>query len=350
MRRLLVADALAVAAALAAVALPLPAEWIENGYANGCFAALNRALVPIGNAVPFALGDVFFGVLGGALVAGWIAALRRKRRARAALAAGAHTVGLLALLVLTFEVAWGWNYRRAPVAVRVDYRAERVTPAAVAAFTDRIAAILNDDVDGAHVRMASESPSAMRVQLARDFLPLAVRLGDRWNVATTVPKRTIAVRLYQMAGVGGQYNPWTFETLLDPAFLPFEAPRALAHEWTHVAGFGDEGDANFVGTLACLRSSDPLIRYSGAYWTFGELPEGERRRVHLRPAVLADFRAGEERFARVYNPDLFRFSWGVYDRYLQVNGVPGGVTSYSRFVRLLVGTRLDADGLPRPAR
>jgi len=91
------------------------------------------------------------------------------------------------------------------------------------------------------------------------------------------------------AGVGGQYDPFAFETLLNASFLPFEVPRALAHEWSHAAGFGDEGDANLIGTLTCLRSSDPLIRYSGAYWTYGELPESDRRRIHLKPAVLADF-------------------------------------------------------------
>jgi len=113
-----------------------------------------------------------------------------------------------------------------------------------------------------------------------------------------------------------------------------------------LAGFGDEGDANFVGTVTCLRSSDPLIQYSAAYWTYGELPESDRRRIHLAPAVVADFRAGNARFLRYYNPRLFDFSWMFYDRYLRANGVAGGVVSYSNDLRLLVGTRFDASGLP----
>ena len=70
---------------------------------------------------------------------------------------------------------------------------------------------------------------SQRAQLKRDFLPVVERLGDTWNVAVTVPKTTLADRLYALAGVGGQYDPYAFETLLAATFLPFESPRALAH-------------------------------------------------------------------------------------------------------------------------
>jgi hypothetical protein len=309
---------------------------------------MNAAFVPLSNAVPFALGDLEVLLALAVLIGGWVGGLRRARgsRLRAVALLLAHTAAFAAAIVIAFNLLWGWNYRRVPVAARVDYQASRVTPAAVSRFADRIAGILNDDAGPAHERMRTESAGAMRAELARDFLPVVTRLGDTWPVAVTVPKTTIAERIYEMAGVGGQYDPFAFETLLNAAFLPFEIPRALAHEWSHAAGFGDEGDANLIGTLACLRSSDPLIRYSGAYWTYGELPESDRRRLHLAPAVVADFKAGNERFLRYYNPRLFAISWSFYDRYLRANGVAGGVASYSRFIQLLVGTAFDAKGLP----
>ena len=165
----------------------------------------------------------------------------------------------------------------------------------------------------------------------------------------TVPKTTISNRLYEAAGVGGQYDPWAFETLLNASFLPYEIPRALAHEWAHAAGFGDEGDANLIGTIACLRSRDPLIRYSGAFWAYDDLPEADRKRIRLKPAVIDDMRAAQARFLRYYNPRLFTLSWRAYDSYLKSNGVQGGVVSYSRFLQILVGTTFDADGLPERA-
>jgi hypothetical protein len=352
MKRGIAFNAILIVLACAVALAPLPAGTIEHAYANGLFAWMNATFVPLANLVPFALGDLEVALAVIVLVSGWVIGLRRARgaRVRATLLLLAHTVGFAAAIILAFNLLWALNYRRAPVVARVDFDHARVTAANVSAFADRIAAILNDDVTAAHERMRTESDAAMRVELARDFLPVVTRLGDDWNVAVTVPKTTIADRIYEMAGVGGQYDPYAFETLLNASFLPFESPRALAHEWSHAAGFGDEGDANLIGTLTCLRSSDPLIRYSGAYWTYGELPERDRKRIHLAAAVVADFNAGRERFLRYYNPKLFTLSWAVYDTYLRANGVSGGVVSYSRFVQIIVGTTFDVNGLPLRSR
>ena len=348
MRAALAVDAVLIALAALITNAPLSQATIEGPYANGVYGWLNATFVPLSNAVPFAVGDLEVALAVAFIVTLWITGLRRAgtRRWRAVARLLAHTAAFAAVIVMLFNLLWGWNYRRAPVAARVDYAATRVTAASVSAFADRIAAILNTDVGPAHERMRSEDTTAMRAQLERDFLPVVARLGDTWNVAVTVPKTTIADRIYEMAGVGGQYDPYAFETLLNASFLPFEIPRALAHEWSHAAGFGDEGDANLIGTLTCLRSSDPLIRYSGAYGSYGELPESDRRRIHLAPQVIADFNAGRDRFLHYYNPRLFTISWGVYDHYLRANGVAGGVVSYSRYIQLLVGTKFDAAGLP----
>jgi hypothetical protein len=341
-------DAALIALAALVLEAPWPPSVIERFYANGVYAWLNATFVPLANAVPFAVGDVEVTLAVLLPLACWIVRLRRARgrRVRTAAALVAHAAGYAAAIVLAFELLWALNYHRVPVAARVDFDPARITPANVSAFSDRIIGILNDDVVAAHARMRSETPAQTRAELARDFAPVVARLGDTWPVAVTVPKTTIADRLYAMAGVGGQYDPFAFETLLAATFLPFEWPRALAHEWSHVAGFGDEGDANFIGTMTCLRSSDPLIRYSAAFWTYGELPAADRARVPIVPAVAADLAASNARFARYYDPRIFAISWHVYDRYLRASGVRAGIVSYSNDLRMLVGTRYDADGLP----
>jgi hypothetical protein len=336
-------DALALVLAWTVSSAPLPRGWIEQGYANGMFAALNRALVPLSDRIPFAAGDAESLVVLVALVVWWVRALRRAprgRKLRAVAALFAHTAGFVALGIVVFELAWGLNYRRATVVTRIDYSDARVTDAAVAAFSKRIVATLNTDVAAAHAETLD------RAKLRAAFEPIVHRLGDDWDVAVTVPKTTLLDAYYEAAGIGGQYSPFAFETLLNASFLPVEVPRALAHEWAHVGGFTDEGDANYIGTLACLRSDDALIRYSGAFWTYGDLPEAQRRRLRLDPRVVADFRASRERFLRHYKPRLFALQWNFYDRFLRSNGVRGGVASYGFFLKLLVGTPLDAQGLP----
>jgi hypothetical protein len=341
--RALALDAVAVVLAWAVSSAPLPRGWVENGYANGAFAAMNRALVPLTNAVPFAVGDLEIVVVLIALVVWWVRAVRRAPRGRKLRAAGlllAHTLGFAALALVIFELSWGLNYRRLTVVQRIDYSEARVTDAAVARFSERIVATLNENVAAAHAE------SLDRAKLRAAYEPVVERLGDRWPVAVTDAKTTIIEPYYEAAGIGGQYSPFSFETMLNASFLPFEVPRALAHEWAHAGGFTDEGDANYIGTLACLRSDDPLIRYSGAFWTYGDLPESERRRLKLDRRVIADFQASRERFLRNYKPQIFALQWRFYDRFLRANRVRGGVASYGFFLKLLVGTPLDAKGLP----
>ena len=345
MRRLAFAlDALTIVLAWIAAAAPFPASWVEHAYANGTFAALNRALVPLTDRLPIALGDVEGAAVLIAIAVWWVRAIRhtpRGRKLRTVLALLAHTAGFVALGIVVFELAWGINYRRATVAARVQYSEALVTGTAVARFSERIVNTLNDNVAAAHRETLD------RDKLRAAFEPLVRRLGDDWDVSVSVPKTTILQTYYDAAGIGGQYSPFSFETMLNASFLPVEVPRALAHEWAHVGGFTNEGDANYIGTLACLRSTDPLIRYSGAYWTYGELPESQRRRLRLDPRVNEDFRLGRERFLRHYKPQIFAIQWRFYDRYLRSSGVAGGVESYGQFLKLLVGTPLDDQGLPK---
>ncbi len=344
MKLALALDTLALVVAWAVSSAPLPRGWLEHGYANGTFAALNRALVPLTDRVPFALSDLQGALALGALVVWWVRALRRAprgRKGRTMLALLAHTAGCAAVGIVLFGLAWGLNYRRTTVVARVEYSEARVTADAVARFSERIVATLNANVVAAH------GETLDRAKLRAAFEPLVRRLGDDWDVAVSVPKTTVLQPYYDAAGIGGQYSPFSFETLLNASFLPFEEPRALAHEWAHVGGFTNEGDANYIGTLACLRSDDPLIRYSGAFWTYGELPEAQRRRLKLDPRVRADFQASRERFLRRYKPRIFAMQWRFYDRFLRSNGVAGGVASYGFFLKLLVGTPLDDQGLPK---
>jgi len=344
-RRHLIDVALIIAAIVLQVA-PIPRDWIENAYANGVYAGLARTFVPLSSRVPFSIGDVLlFGIVGG-VIAYWIVQLRRSRgrRWQAAASLLLRTAGIVGLLLIWFYVSWALNYRRAPVIARVAYDPARVTAANVSAFSRRIVDDLNRTAPRAHAE--NESRSAMEAALARAFEPVPGRLGDRWDVIVSRPKTTIVQPWFAAAGIGGQWDPFAYETIVNADFLPYELPFALAHEWGHVAGFGDESDANLIGALTCLRSDDPLVHYSGLFWTYGFLPDSERKNLKVSALVYADLIASRDRFYQHYNPKIYSFQWFTYDKYLRANRVSAGVVSYSLFVQVLVGTPLDDMGLP----
>ncbi len=340
---------------LAAVALRSAAfspAWIEHTYANGVYAGLARTFVPLSNRLPFAVGDLLLIALVAGLGTTWIVGLRRKRYAwpvRTGLLV-VRTAAVAAVVVIWFDAAWALNYRRVPVVGRVAFDATRVTPATVTAFSKRIIAALNATAPLAHAHAPSEE--TVERSLAQAFGPVARRLGDTYDVRVSRPKTTLLNWWFATAGIGGTWNPFAYETILNADFLPFERPFALAHEWGHVAGFGDESDANLIAALTTLRCADPFIRYSGLFWAYGFLPDADRQAVPVTPLVAADLAAARARFLAHYNPQLFSLQWFVYDKYLRANRVKAGVVSYSLFVQVLVGTPLDGDGLPvsRPPR
>jgi len=52
-------------------------------------------------------------------------------------------------------------------------------------------------------------------------------------------------------------DPYFLETLIASDLLPFERSFVAAHEWSHLAGIADEGEANLAGWLTCLRGGVP---------------------------------------------------------------------------------------------
>jgi hypothetical protein len=339
-------DITLVVAAFALQTVPLPQPFIENVYANGFYAALARAFVPLSNSAPFAIGDVLVAAFVVGVIVYWVARLRRARGKRWSTIGSLvlRTASIVALSTIWFNASWGLNYRRAPIVARVAYDAARVTPQNVAAFSKRITDDLNRTAPLAHAQV--ESAEAMRLALAQAFAPVVGRVGDTWTVNVSRPKATLFQFWFAAAGIGGEFDPYAYETIVNTNFAPIELPFTIAHEWGHVAGFGDESDASLIAALTCLRSSDPLVHYSGLFWIYRYLPVAQRRRMHVTPLVTADINGARDRFLRHYQPQLFAMHWFAYDKYLRSRGVTRGVASYSLFVQVLVGTPIDAQGLP----
>jgi hypothetical protein len=140
-------------------------------------------------------------------------------------------------------------------------------------------------------------------------------------------------------------DPLFLETLTVTGLLPIEQPSVIAHEWSHLAGFADEGEANFVGWLTCMQSDAHAAKYSGWLFLYSEfvavLLRDERGAVEqmLDEGPRRDLRAIADRIRRQLRPAVSTASWRVYDQYLKANRVEAGAESYGQVVRLVLGTR-----------
>jgi hypothetical protein len=189
-------------------------------------------------------------------------------------------------------------------------------------------------------------------ELAVAFARVQKEVGLSGGTVPSRPKQSLFDLYFVKAGVAGMTDPYFLETLAASDLLPFERPFVVAHEWSHLAGFGDEGEANFVGWLTCIRGTD-AHEYSGWLFLYRELlpalgrVAAETAANRLAPGPRDDLRAIDDRMRAHINPWLSGAGWRVYDRYLKANRVEKGSASYGDVVRLILGTEFSGDWVPR---
>ena len=337
-----------VALALAAAFAPIPATLVERLYSRSAYLVWQSWITPLSNAVPLAVFDVFIVATIALWVAFAVSDIRRHRTrgwGRIAVRVGVRTAIWAAALYLFFVVSWGMNYRRVPLAVKLHSDSARVSTGAVRALAERAATRLNALHGSAHAAGWPQQ-AGMDGGLASALAEVERELGADRVAAPARPKHTLLDWYFRRALVDGMTDPFFLETLVASDLLPFEQPFVTAHEWAHLAGYSNEGEANFVGWLACMRGSDPH-QYSG--WLFlyseaaGTLPRSDRAELakRLDAGPLADLRAISARAARNVSPRVSATGWRVYNQYLKANRVESGTASYAEVVRLILGTRFN---------
>jgi hypothetical protein len=241
---------------------------------------------------------------------------------------------------VAFLVAWGLNYRRVPLEARLDLHYDAVTPAAA----ERLAHLAVRELNRLTPRRLP-TPTTVRTALPPAIAEVQARLGAPRAIVPGRAKRTLFDPYFRAAAVDGMTDPFFLETLTVSTLLPVEEPMVIAHEWAHLAGYADEGEANFVGWLASLRG-DEASRYSAWLFLYTEVLGGFDETVgravsqELGDMPRADLAAIAARAKAQRSPMVATIGWGVYDQYLKANGVERGVRSYTDVVRLVLGTSL----------
>jgi hypothetical protein len=351
---------LILAAALVASA-PLPRHAVERIYSRGFYPILQPRLTALSNSTPFAWFDALVLLTIGTTLTLWAVRLRRLPRGSGAAAKVGTLAGLTldtaaigAVLYLWFLVAWGLNYQRQPLHEQLDFREERITREALRTLAQRTVDSLNALHHDAHAATwpdLVETPAALGPAFVRAQRDLALP----WTAHTGRPKRTLFNFYFTRVSIDGMTGPFFLETLANGTLLPFERAATVAHEWSHLAGYADESEANFVGWLVCMRGP-AAVQYSGwlsLYGTVvGALPRSDRDEMagRLEEGPRADLRAISDRILRHAIPVASRAGYALYDRFLKANRVEAGVRSYGEVLRLLLGTKFNEDGSPAPRR
>jgi hypothetical protein len=327
-----------------AAAVPLPHAAVERWYSTGVYAFAQPVLTFASNVAPFSLFDagglslvaafLIFGLNDFARASGWRSVGRITFRAAI----------WSARLYLLFFAVWGLNYQRERLAERLPFDQSAVTDAGAARLATACVDRLNALYPAAHAEGWLTS-GAIDPALAGAFERVTRDLGASRRVVAGRPKQSALDWYFQRAGVAGMTDPFFLETLVATDLLPFERPFVIAHEWSHLAGLADEGEANAAGWFTCLHGSLGH-QYSGWLFMYGEaltaLPARERTALaaRLKAGPRDDLRAIRDRLTRHVSPRVSRVGWRVYDSYLKANRVEAGTASYDEVLRLALGLRI----------
>jgi hypothetical protein len=354
-------------------------ETVERLYSKLVFPAIAAVLGWSGGLFPFSVAQIvvaFFVVaLALSLLLLFIRLFRRDRVGmlgwlRAALA-------VLAIGVWSFEIVWGLNYARPPLARRLQLSEVDPTPERLASLTRWLAddtnrsyamAIRTGEIRSGEVALADgATPPSVESEATRFLVSeadLLVGLDRAYrsveptlrNIGFSPPKRPRAAGgLLSVLGISGIYFPFTGEATVNSLMPPVSFPFTAAHEMAHQRGIAREDEANFMAFLACREAGFWCTRYGGSLGAYlrvrRALWRAEPDSVRTMGELLASGPQADVeaimKFWAQYEGAATSVAEQVNDTYLKANRQKAGVASYDLMVQILVA--FQEDGLLDPA-
>ena len=324
----------------------------EQWYSQGIFLGIRNIIDYTVALSPVALVYFFFPIL-------LFVTFRRIRRSfqkempvkqrlgSTLLSIGAFVFGV----IFFFLVLWGYNYGRVQVEEHMGFEAPPVKVSEIKSeldyFTDTLSAIREGSFSNNTLAL---DESFLSESIEKDIRAEMIALLQSLDYPT--PGR-VRGRILKPKGIllrfstAGVYFPWTGECHIDGGLHPLQIPFVLAHELAHGYGFTDEGSCNFLAFLACAKSNNTFVKYSG-YLNYWRYLAGEYR--YYYPKEYPDFRAalpqGIQNDLNAINetmrkyPDILpKLRYYAYETYLKAQGIDEGMKNYNRVIMLVTGYR-----------
>ena len=332
------------------------AEW----YATGPYAVLSRGGNFLSGLFPFSIAELLV-VICPILAIVWIAIqtiriVRTKEgRGKNALGSALRLLCAGGIIFLLFTTNCGINYSRATFAETCGLPVQDSSQEELQTLCVSLTQHLNE------LRpLVSEDENGI-MELSSSFSSLGDDAQEAFNTLSAEyplltggysrPKEVLLSRLMSWCNITGVFFPFTFEANVNSDIPDYSIPSTMCHELSHLRGFMREDEANFIGYLACCRSDNADLRYSGYMLAFihanNALYSSNRETAsaiyaQLDEAVQRDLAANNAYWKQFEGP-VAEVSSAVNNAYLQANGQEEGVKSYGRMVDLLLAEQRAAE-------
>ena len=330
-------------------------------YTTRIYPIIGSLLSPISGLFPFALGDLFI-----ALSIVWVFFYPiyeikwRKQLAKRffflAAKRGCYpkkkvVFGRVAEYLLWvyawFYIAWGLNYSQPNIYCRTGMKPAEVSEAKFREFAYRYADSINYLSEEFNGMVDDGLKNRVRDAVLKGYNEIGAKEGINAPFNQHPHAKTMLFTpLSSMSGVTGSMGPFFCEFTLNGDIRPHDYPAIYAHEFAHLLGIANEGEANFYSYIVCTASSDKAVKFSGYYHIFfhvlrnvfdilGE-KEGEKFLKYIRPEIIQLAKSDRNYWLSKRCKALDAAQDFIFDLYLRGNHVAEGRKSYSGVVALIL--------------
>lgn len=292
--------------------------------------------------IPFSVGDLVYIVVSIFLLYFLTALFRKQQRHHAMM----KILIFINAFYFTYQVFWGMLYFQTPVIKKLssqdspDMNKAKKLALQYLEKCKLTRTLVHEDHNGIFI---VTNLQAVQQEILLQQTQLPQYISDKKATQISAIKPSLFKKVMNFTGILGYYNPFTAEAQynseLPHTFIPF----TTAHESSHQLGFAREQEANFIGYLMGIHSSNPDLKYSTEYFTLKSLlrfiveedPEFVKSIIrNYSPGMRRD-RAYEKSFISRHQGWLDDFFGYTNNLFLKSNQQEGSVT-YSYFIDLLL--------------
>ncbi len=325
-------------------------QWIEKYYSNGLYPVISGLLRRLLGWIPISVGDLMYGVLL-LIILRWIWLLIQTRFYP--FVAHLYTfIAFISVVFFFFHLFWGLNYYREPLQKKLHIERLNYTKEELVQTTqkhiDRLnkiqLAITKNDSIPVRVPYKRRKMYKMASLQYRNFYLDSI---DFHFKGKSIKSSLISTPLSYM-GFSGYLNPFTGESQVNKKMIQTEIPITTCHEMAHQLGFASEGEANYVGYLACTDTDDLYFQFSGELlavrhllWSLArtDLALYKRQRARIHRGVLKNMQITHDFWDSYKNP-LEPYFKKFYDLFLKANKQTKGIQEYNEMVGYLINNPL----------
>lgn len=270
-----------------------------------------------------------------------------------------HLFLILSTLLVLYVFLCGINYHRtsfsqeAGLSVTLDEHGTVYDEADLIALCDYLITEINAteaQLDVPFIGQTTETPKASAAWLwhaGRTGQRAMEKLGQRYSRLSghyPFPKPILNTWLLSVQQTTGVYSPFTVEANYNRDIAYYDIPFTICHELSHLRGYMQEEEANFIGVLATIGADDLYFNYSGYVSAWVYAGNALARIDSTAFATLYGRINARTRQDMLYNNAYWKQFEGkpaeaheqLNDAYLKMLGQTAGVRSYGHVTDLML--------------